>query len=943
MKQTSVNPEKAWDLNSLASAYFHRFNLKSERSDLDNAIYYAGKSVTLMDNLEYKAGFLGNLSGYLQMRYRVLQNKGDLVRAIKVAGEAVALCREHNKPYLIDALIGFSGILRDRFFLENQTDDLKISISCLDEARDLNCDDEKNISIITPLAECFADYYQATGKSEYLQLTKEHVAQIAKAIDEHNVEQKPIAHLYLGGLGNLYNALYSITNNIDYLQSAIDVFRKAADSIENINIQKAVLLSNLGSVLSQRAELTQGHDDLTNARINLLEAIHYFEKHDLESASQYQSLANAERQAFRVWKDITSIQNAVDAARKAVEVTPEGSADLPLYLNSLGLLLIDYSFVGNKEEIIVEAVDTLSQCLEITNENSFFYLPALENLGYAYNAKFKVSNDYEDIVQSIEYYQQALDRTPIDSTDRFPREFNLLLALIDLAKRSNEKKDWLFAFNYLEKLWDAYDTLFATTPMSFKGTMQEKHIYFQLESVDLALDILSLGLELNADEKRNLFRKLFVYAEGSKSRIVNEMLGRGTISYFSIPEDLLKKEQILHQKLVELDKLQYILYERMIKDDQSIKRIQVRTTARASVLDKLNKVWDEISNIGREGAEYVAIRRGDRLKWDEVSAFINHLKPNEAYLSLFIVYNRTVLLLMRPGWEEPKIFIENFGETRWNQILTTFKSEIPGRKSGNYFWADDLAILFEMIREDLDGVDTLIISPHRHGNQIPWTAIPFEEDILGLRYKIVIAPSIGVLRRIKKRTDSDTEKVLIVGNPQGDLINAEKEAITIANFFNSDPLLGSAATAHEVIKKLPKVKIAHFAAHSSSNPLDPLYSSIELADKKLKASDVLQEKINIDLLVVSSCKSGLAGNFGGDENIGLGQAFLMSGARSVIVSLWEIDDESTSFFMESFYSELIKGISKSDALQLAIKKTSDVQKWNKPFYWSPFMLMGDWE
>ncbi|MBL0344432.1 MAG: CHAT domain-containing protein [Anaerolineales bacterium] len=96
-------------------------------------------------------------------------------------------------------------------------------------------------------------------------------------------------------------------------------------------------------------------------------------------------------------------------------------------------------------------------------------------------------------------------------------------------------------------------------------------------------------------------------------------------------------------------------------------------------------------------------------------------------------------------------------------------------------------------------------------------------------------------------------------------------------------------------------------------------------------------------MVASICERGIAGGFGGDERIGLGQAFMMSGSQSVIVSLWNIDDESSAYFMECFYKDLLSGSSKSKSLQSAIVKTRDNKKWSKPYYWAPFILIGDWE
>ncbi|WP_345344269.1 hypothetical protein [Candidatus Villigracilis affinis] len=180
-----------------------------------------------------------------------------------------------------------------------------------------------------------------------------------------------------------------------------------------------------------------------------------------------------------------------------------------------------------------------------------------------------------------------------------------------------------------------------------------------------------------------------------------------------------------------------------------MKRIHTRTTARINVLKQLDEIWGKIEKTGQESAEYVAIRRGTRPDWNTLSGFINQLKSNEAYISVFIVYNRSVLFLMRPNWGVPKIYIGNFGEKEWDQTLMDLQSEVSKKKNEPYDWHYTLSKWLEKIIPNLNGVDTLIISPHRHCAKIPWAAIPVDGSLLGIKYKISITPSISVLKKVK--------------------------------------------------------------------------------------------------------------------------------------------------------------------------------------------------
>lgn len=88
------------------------------------------------------------------------------------------------------------------------------------------------------------------------------------------------------------------------------------------------------------------------------------------------------------------------------------------------------------------------------------------------------------------------------------------------------------------------------------------------------------------------------------------------------------------------------------------------------------------------------------------------------------------------------------------------------------------------------------------------------------------------------------------------------------------------------------------------------------------------------------CHSG-RGEVKSDGVVGMARAFLCAGARSVLASLWAIDDEATMNFMRSFYQHLIDGKSASMALHQAMKSLRESEKFCAAKYWAPFVLIGD--
>jgi len=94
----------------------------------------------------------------------------------------------------------------------------------------------------------------------------------------------------------------------------------------------------------------------------------------------------------------------------------------------------------------------------------------------------------------------------------------------------------------------------------------------------------------------------------------------------------------------------------------------------------------------------------------------------------------------------------------------------------------------------------------------------------------------------------------------------------------------------------------------------------------------------VDLVTLSGCATGLNVVAAGDELLGLARGLFHAGARSLVLSLWEVNDVSTAKFMNLFYRELETGKSKPGALREAALRLREENP--HPFYWAPFLLIG---
>ena len=163
---------------------------------------------------------------------------------------------------------------------------------------------------------------------------------------------------------------------------------------------------------------------------------------------------------------------------------------------------------------------------------------------------------------------------------------------------------------------------------------------------------------------------------------------------------------------------------------------------------------------------------------------------------------------------------------------------------------------------------------------------------------------------------------------------AKQEVEMIGQLLQTTPLTGKSATKSQVLKSMKSVALVHIAAHGCQKtgeialaPNTERKSPIpKEEDFILKMSDVQTISLRARLVVLSCCHSG-RGEVKSEGVVGIARAFLCAGARSVLVSLWAIDDEVTLLFMRSFYQHLVDGKSASTALQQAMKSLRESKQY----------------
>ncbi|XP_078362894.1 uncharacterized protein LOC144647024 [Oculina patagonica] len=265
---------------------------------------------------------------------------------------------------------------------------------------------------------------------------------------------------------------------------------------------------------------------------------------------------------------------------------------------------------------------------------------------------------------------------------------------------------------------------------------------------------------------------------------------------------------------------------------------------------------------------------------------------------------------------------------------------------------------------DLAQGEELIIVPDGPLWLAPYAAfVDSDSKYLCESFRIRLIPSLSNLKMIADCPEGYHCKngALLVGDPWvagvtdssgkkllEQLAFSKQEVEMIGEILNVTPLIGKKATKAEVLRRLSSVALVHFAAHGRMETgdialsLDPeRVSPIPTKDDYiLTMADVLSVKLRARLVVLSCCHSA-KGKILDEGVVGIACAFLDAGARSVLVSLWAIDDEATLEFMRSFYHHLVEGKSASKSLNLAMKDLRESDKYSDVKYWAPFVLIGD--
>jgi CHAT domain-containing protein len=290
--------------------------------------------------------------------------------------------------------------------------------------------------------------------------------------------------------------------------------------------------------------------------------------------------------------------------------------------------------------------------------------------------------------------------------------------------------------------------------------------------------------------------------------------------------------------------------------------------------------------------------------------------------------------------------------------VSHFSKAIAARDQGFATAASELyRLLLAPAKVDLAGKHSLIIVPSADLWHLPFQALrdPAGKYLLEAA-AISYAPSLSVLHAymMQKHSASAGHTLLAFGDPTDNLPEAAREAKTVASLYSPSEarnFTGAAATKENFNTYAAHYDIVHLATHGLFDDHDPMYSHLLFAGStsdpsrsrtaQLDASEIADMKLSASLVVLSACETADGKYLAGEGLIGLSWSFLAAGSQSAIASQWRVASSSTTDLMIAFHRNLQQHIPKAEALRRAELTLAHDPRYDHPFYWAGFVLLGE--
>ncbi len=840
----------------------------------------------------------------------------------------------------------------------------------------------------------------------------------------------------LSDLGSLYLNQEDYENAWEYSEQSIAL----ADDLRNSNAEAgawpdqygvARSLSNLGNIETARG-------DYSRALIRLQESLARYRQINSGVTTYNSQIAQALTDIGHVYSvlgDNIRALSHMDEALKTLKSFPDRSA-APYILNAIGILYLEQEDYSNARECFNKSLqlyllsnNALESARVRTNIGVMYLregdydealkhfheaIRATQNIGVALAAEQNIGAAYRakgDYVRASEWLNKSLMRakqigSPVRVAEALWRQSEVRYAVGDypgaitlagealkLAQRHRLAKHSYLALTTLgmahragknyEQSFDALRRAIEIVERLRAGTVggeQGKRKFLE-NSIAPYHEMFLLLIGQNRTEEA------FEYAERAKGRVLIDVLrgGKENITKFMTAVER-SREQELDRRITGLNNL--LTRENLKEDpdrnrlDALVARIDEARTAYETFLNGLYSAHPELRRL-RGNLPPVTTEHLPDIITDDKLAVLEYVVTEEG--SYLIVLTRRHVA-GDGGKSQVDLRAYRLATTTAELVkrVSEFRTRIADHQiipESAYGALYDL--LLKPAEAQLAGKKTLCVIPDGAIWNLPFQALRKGTKFLVEDYALFYAPSLGVLREMKRRAQTEGHKeatprtLLAFANPSlgtetiekialirrgkklAPLPEAEEEVRTIARLFDagrSRVYIGSDALEGRAKSEAGTHSALHFATHALIDDRNPMYSHLVLSqedggnreDGLLEAREIMNLDLRAELIVLSACETARGRVSAGEGMIGMTWAFFVAGAPATVASLWSVESAGTSQLMIEFHRRLAEGhrgdasvLTKAEALRKAQLKLLTSERFDHPFYWSGFSLFGD--
>lgn len=600
-----------------------------------------------------------------------------------------------------------------------------------------------------------------------------------------------------------------------------------------------------------------------------------------------------------------NIEKSIIAYKAALTIynydsSPEGWAKIQY---ALGNSYID-RIIGEKSSNIELAIDALQAAMTVRTRQDFpeNWARTKGALGNAYfsNVYFNVGERDKNIELAVNCYYEALE---VLNRETFPLEN--VLHLYSLGSIYKETQRLQEAYDIFKTAIDNLNELRGEISSGEEAKRKQAEEWNKLY-INMVKVCLELGRHTEAIE----------YAERSKTRNLIEQILENDFNTLFPPEVVTQLESYRDELAVGQFQIQYGKAENPEKLAQHLRYLR----------QQRNELQNRYLPVGSDFT---------------FNQFQSTLNEHTVILQWHILDDRFLVFFVKS--QEPL--------TVWQSQLEDAEALITWVNHYRQQYYSNKVIWQNTLRDELDKLasilhldeilthlpehcDRLILIPHRWLHTLPLHALLVNQNpddpccLLDLfRGAITYSPSCQLLQLVQLRQRPNFQSLLAIQNPTEDLIYTDLEVQVIQSYFaNSNILSRKAATLVAVNNSnLNHYHCIHFSCHGYFNLSNPIKSALFLANESLSDTTIesdpeiyLDKQLTLEkiftlklekcrLVTLSACETGLTDIHNtSDEYIGLPSGFLLAGSPSIVSSLWEVNDLSTSFLLIQFYKNLVK-------------------------------------